>query len=1392
MKAIQTIGVSLALLMLITACENPISGTNSGKPAGNVIIKIAGSDGRTVLPSAPVFSKFELTLQKEGEDPIQAQDTSGITGAGTAVQLTEGNWTITLNAYQDVLKNGEPVLAAKGSATVEVQKGDRLKTVFITLDPLAIGESAEPGVFSYTITLPDVDTAALSLKNSNGSAVNGYDALDLTDGNNLSRSIALAAGYYDLSVILTKNGQSAGTFETIHIYSGLESPLTLNLSTVAFANKVYIVGTLGGIRLGTVKITSNAGAILNTLELDGTPAVRSANWIIDIPSEYAGQTVYAVQEFNGITSAAEAINVPLNGITGIPLSLIPAATPELFNVALWYSELTASGGNNLAQAANGSMSGYWQSDRDDNGSVWLELDFGFNVSVNASRLIFYSENDSVFLDEYTVEYWDGGAWIEAANREQHFSGSTDGSVRYSNFFATVTASKFKWKVPSVDDTLAVIEFGLYNAVDRSALSTAIAIAQDNHDITDEDTDGKETEIGRKWVTAAVKQTYQNAIVAAQAACDDPLKSSGELSAAKNILDEATAAFNNAKKDGESGNILVNGFSVQDGYADKFVIKWEKEPHKKYKLSISSDNVSWQEIAVFDIDLNSEDELKSYPVTGIPAGTTRYFAIQAFRMSGPSEIAGQTVFSTACMTLGVPALTLANSSPSYRTVSLSWTAAQKADTYRIIYSFAGDATSPHSVEAAISDLTKVGDSFTYSFRPTGYDNPQITGRKLDIYIEALNKALWNEVGGPAFYTTSNTVETRLVGPAELNASATQAASADSIALSWSPVEGAGGYYVYRRQFNMTNTAEAAAAIAYYVDGSGLTVTGKGIGGDTSKASAAFANDRFTLTDSWMTDSEYTGAYNGYAANYKDQQNDMAKGNAYRYFIVPVIAETDTVTFNASGNNVAYTIGDVTYSNAASFEKTGFTLGFAQNVTATKGTYASTGNVNDGIQITWEAPPLLASTGVTPQYTVWRKAYNETTWSYDPASVTDASYNDNPVINSSTQRGIVYEYAVGINGSRPIDSSRFINASRAHVDGKGVPNGYGYMLDMVKMDSVSRNVQQDGNGSFGEVVNWLAGGVKNGGSDANWGIDGYTVYVMNRNVNGNWHIIADDVAASLNTKLVTTGMGSFNGMDLLKVLRDYKHYFKVRSYALNETGVKVYCPDPVWNFETLFAANRDNQDDANFLQTDYVKWGARQITTTEFTKVATLFLAWGIHATAGSQRSSWTSTLSAYWTNTNGNNGSSGRIGCQTSAGVGKWWFYPQNYKPDLDTNANRGNWTYSTTFVTIDSGTSTSDYRIIYGDSNASSQFPQWYGRDSNYGSSFCDIKGPTCVAPLYTGQIRFNSFSWTGGNVEVKYPTSADAVQITNAQANTPLPFQQQEPTGLTADSRRYTSDAWY
>jgi hypothetical protein len=918
-------------------------------------------------------------------------------------------------------------------------------------------------------------------------------------------------------------------------------------------------------------------------------------------------------------------------------------------------------------------------------------------------------------------------------------------------------------------------------------------------------------------------------------------------------------------------IIVDGFSVEDGYTDRFVLKWHYHENRKYVLYASNDRINWDEIDT--VNPNPVDagtvRIENYAHTytaGVTTGLTKYFAIRPYRDIGSGFKQGQMVYaSAASRTLGVPVLSLSGDGPSYSEITVAWTPVQMADTYRIKYRYTGDGGSYQTAKTISKDDPALSvdahENFKYAFMPFSNNTLDAAkaGLELQVTVDALNEGLRERVGGGEIATTSHeTVTARLVGPALLNPAASQALSPTVIDVSWDKISGASGYYVFRRQFNMNNTAqEGTDAIVYYVpdvnvNTTSITITGKdlmlsaGTKEDTPavKAAASFAGSRYTLKDIYMNDGEYNGSFSSHTPAYREQQNNIAQGFTYRYYVVPVVNRSGapepltSINFTSSGSTISYTIREnnrtISYNNAAALEKDGFTIGFGQNVTATKGTYTSNPSSNyptsDGIRITWSAPPRLPSAaGITPVYEVWRKAYNATTWDKVNTVNNALNYTDS---SASLTKGIVYEYLIGIsNGSsasEPKDSARFVASCRAMKDEKGRSHMLGYMLDLVRMESVSRNEQKVGN-DFAEEVKWFNAGVKysaDNNTDYRWGIDGYTVFVMNRNIDAGWHEIADIPYANIpnqtnqSVKVAANTKFSAEGRDLLRVLRDYKHFFKVRSYVLNGSE-KVYCLDPSYDYEALYRANR------NALETDYVKWGARQVTHTEFVKIATLAVQWGISQVNGAYSAGgtggWVSTLSLKTRNgVDTGPGGSGSVSTMSSSGVGMWWFDFNNYKPALDTRANKGENNYKVAFVTIHTnsdmnGNANQRKGTIYADAASAGRLPNWYGvlygyRSSifstryDYGTEFFDVKGPDDVPGLYTGKMLFNGdttenysgvdsngvrmFKWGSGNsdgyVAVQYPAGTAQVNVRGGQANTPLHFASQSET------YRQDLDAWY
>ena len=673
--------------------------------------------------------------------------------------------------------------------------------------------------------------------------------------------------------------------------------------------------------------------------------------------------------------------------------------------------------------------------------------------------------------------------------------------------------------------------------------------------------------------------------------------------------------------------VMGEFSVQDGYADKFHISWNSEPGIQYTLLESTDKATphseWDPKAGYE-NMTSG----SVVVGGYEPGLIRYFGMRAVK---DGKEAGEKFLDTGFQTLGVPELQPAR--PSYGAVEIKWKEAQKADTYRIKYRI-GEGNY-ETVTVRKDDLSLNDGHYTYSVSVFAGNTIDVAKAgqlgEIKMSVDALNKALQMAVGGGEIATSSTEHTTHLVGPALLNPRASHAAFPMDIEVSWEEISGATGYYVFRRQFNMDNTAEEGdRTIEYYVPATktSITVTGKDLAQDsegflinttTVKATASFSDTRYTLKDSYLTDSEYNdSSYNRHIPAYRNQQNDMAQGYSYRYFVVPVINrdegiavvfdEDKIVSYSITENDV-----EITYTGVAALEKDGFTIGFGQDVTATKGTYKSSGNVNNGIRITWNTPVRLASVaGFSPRYTVYRRDSTSSTWGTPVASSIEAK----EYVDLVPTPGIAYEYVVGIaNGASetrtdPRSSQRFIELCKIDKDEQDRPNYLGFVLDKVKMISVSRDARKDESGNFGELVQWQSAGIRTAVSeDSNWGIDGYTIYLLNRNINNlrQWIEVADIPADGLPNHAGQSFFVANNADNILKVLRDYRHYFKVRSFVLDDLGEKVYCPDPSPVTTWTTGGATSSYVWANGAEDDYVKWGARQVTPEEYAAITSLHMA-----------------------------------------------------------------------------------------------------------------------------------------------------------------------------------------
>jgi hypothetical protein len=657
-------------------------------------------------------------------------------------------------------------------------------------------------------------------------------------------------------------------------------------------------------------------------------------------------------------------------------------------------------------------------------------------------------------------------------------------------------------------------------------------------------------------------------------------------------------------------LVVEGFRVKDGYPDKFVIQWERRGDRSYVLEYAeAAGVGvWTEIGGgFAAD-------SSYPPTGqgtapvfeydyIPAapGKSLYFRIHAKE----GAAGGAYYYSPEVQNLGVPAI---SAGPlAYGKVNLVWAPVLKADAYRIIYAYTDQPETPYNpvaVETRDLDIDENGN-YRYGFSPQGCDDARRAGKILTVKLEALNAERSGEEGA-AVKTVSSAIGAQVFGPADVQiVSVTQDASPSEIRLSWRGLSAAAGYYVVRRQYKMDLSGpRTGEEVFYYINAAALALRIKNLNNgneDSADVSAEISRDNgvYTLRDYSMNDAAYALRKQSHGF-YAEEQNDMAWGYPYCYYVLPVLSENDKPSFNYGANTC--TLGDLTYTGGSidELKETGRLFGFGERVRATKAS-AVTGmdgeDVNDRIEISWEEPERFRD-GQTKYYLYRKLKDSPGEWTLlTPSPINETRFTDGFGGLTPLQAGLSYEYCAGItrtsgtDSSHPEQNARYLEECRKAMDedAPGESLMAGYVLGNSTLVSVSRDMRGDENSGYYETIVWNCAGIDNGNyPQKNRGITGYEIQVKNNDGGGAWKTFKR-VPAGPESLSYTEDLDNSGG--LLKVLRDYRHYFRVRTYCESD-GSRVYSAPPP---DPAYSAGGENY---------WVKWGARQISKNEFALATSL--------------------------------------------------------------------------------------------------------------------------------------------------------------------------------------------
>lgn len=844
---------------------------------------------------------------------------------------------------------------------------------------------------------------------------------------------------------------------------------------------------------------------------------------------------------------------------------------------------------------------------------------------------------------------------------------------------------------------------------------------------------------------------------------------------------------------ETAPLTVENLTVEDGYKDKVILRWTQYVNVGYTIDTSSDAVSWntdnqETIPVLTDELpdGAQSRQFTYELTkGVSSGNTYYIRVTPFKAVGQTQKPGVETISDPVTLLGVPELE-AVTDYWYDHISLKWKQVPKADSYRIIYQYTNtdsmpqteltDPTQPDQkytsgaqMQTAVIPVSELNADtegiITYTFKPAGYDDARFAGRKLSIKLQAINTERCADPSAPDIQKDPSAIaesaeqSRKQMGPATTGLTASRAQYGNRIELKWNATEGAVGYLIYRIQKDLAGSQiQSEEQMAFYYDAdssaeSNNTISGRLIkkegemwaDSDLSQDGGTWSvinhSTTYTVQDLYKDEVWHSANKTVYKEQFADEQYEMARGYPYTYIVLPVYSKTDTAEIDFSLGTC--TIGNAVWNNAAAVMQTGYTLGLPENIRGSKGWGATEKNgtyESTHVTITW-TPPKQKPENTEIRYRIWRTPQGQNTWKdITPESeiITGAAWND-----TTAEPGIVYEYAVSTatataQSIEPASHPLYLNTISTVYDeeAQGMFNNTGYKLGRPVID-VSRDEQKQGD-VYAEKITWSAGG------NEKLNTEGYLIEVRNNNIDDQWHKVKDIAAKEVKTtneSYVTAADAAMDGIEnILKVLRDYKHYYRIRAYITRD-GEKIYSEIPVEWTEGV--------------DTDNMTWGARQITAEEFCRAANLVISDGLYLVNG------TSWMTAYkdnmlidYTRTKiPQEPGSGEVYAQSDFSVKNWTIRYTGYIPALINQAGTIH-----TFLSV-SGE-------LNPKTGASNQYPTSYNSNS---AAPLTVTGPADTA-LYSGSLSYKNFSQQDGYMLVTYNNQTLEIPHNN-YLNSPLPF---------------------
>lgn len=193
--------------------------------------------------------------------------------------------------------------------------------------------------------------------------------------------------------------------------------------------------------------------------------------------------------------------------------------------------------------------------------------------------------------------------------------------------------------------------------------------------------------------------------------------------------------------------------------------------------------------------------KSYLHTNLNTGTTYYYKVRAYIVSGSRKVYGKYTVVVSTKPFLSVTTSINAKAYNYNSITVSWKGVEGASGYRV-----------YRATSNKGKYSLIGDTDQKSYLSTDLDTGATYYYKIRAYIMVGNSRVYGK------YSSVVNAKTALIKPTSLKVAAS---TSDSISLQWSGVEGASGYEVYMSKSSTKSFTLVSSTNEMIYVSSGLT-------------------------------------------------------------------------------------------------------------------------------------------------------------------------------------------------------------------------------------------------------------------------------------------------------------------------------------------------------------------------------------------------------------------------------------------------------------------------------------------------------------------------------------------------------------------------------------------